>query len=90
MTTITNIKAGLLVACIVAVSAPGIAAALSAGDTVGIVEADIRAALEAEGYNVGDIAIEVEATRDGKEYEIEVSLETGQVLEIELEDDDDD
>lgn len=90
MTAITTLKAGLVAAAVAAVSIPSIAAALSTGDAVGTSEADIRAALEGEGYNIDEIAIEVEATRDGKTYEIEISLETGEVVEIELEDDDDD
>ena len=92
MTTLTNIKAGLLVASIAAVSAPGLALALSAGDEIGTAEADIRAALVAEGYEVQefefeDDEIEVEAMLNGTLYEIEISPETGQVVEIELEDD---
>lgn len=89
MTSQTNLKAGILAAALAAVAAPTIAAALSNGEAVGTTEADIRAALEAQGYEIDEIAIEVEAMRDGVPYEIEISLATGEVLEIEQDDDDD-
>ncbi|RZW12457.1 MAG: hypothetical protein EX266_01300 [Rhodobacteraceae bacterium] len=82
-----NLKAGLLILCIGVAAAPTLAAALSAGDAVGTTEADIRAALKARGYEVTEIAIEVEATLDGEAYEIDVSLDTGEILEIERDDD---
>lgn len=95
MTTITNLKAGLLAASLAAVSVPSIAAALSAGDTAGTTETDIRAVLEAEGYDIKgfeyeDDEIEVEAMLDGKLFEIEISPKTGVIMEVELDDDDDD
>ena len=39
---------------------------------------------------IEDGEIEVEYVADGQEYEVTMSGETGQVLEVELEDDDDD
>ena len=67
-------------------------AQINAGDTVGTSEDAIRTALEAQGYEVKefeleDDEIEVEAVLDGTEYEIEVSVETGKVVEVELDDD---
>ena len=73
---------------------PGMALAqISEGDMLGKTEADIRSALETQGYTVTEFEIEdgeieVEAMADGQAYEFEVSPETGMVLEIELEDDD--
>ncbi|MBW4709766.1 PepSY domain-containing protein [Roseobacter sp. YSTF-M11] len=69
-------------------------AQIGVGDALGASEADVRAALKAQGYVITEVEledgeIEVEATRDGKAYEIEVSAETGIVLEIELDDEDD-
>ena len=70
-------------------------AAFAVGDTVGTDVEEIRSKLEAEGYTVTEIEIEdgeieVEYVVDGQEYEITMSGETGQVLEVELEDDDED
>ena len=75
---------------------PGAAfAQISVGDALGASETDMRAALEAKGYAITEVEleegeIEFEATLDGVAYEIEVSAETGMVLEIELDDDGDD
>ncbi|NOD64633.1 MULTISPECIES: PepSY domain-containing protein [unclassified Ruegeria] len=75
---------------------PGLALAqINVNDVLGSSEGAIRAALEAKGYSitkfeVEEDEIEVYASLDGKTYEIEVSPETGAVLEIELEDDEDD
>ncbi|WP_299152039.1 PepSY domain-containing protein [uncultured Tateyamaria sp.] len=86
--TKTTVLAALIV--------PGFAlAGLSTGNQLGTTEADIRAALTAMGYDVQEIEIEddeieAEVTLDGVEYEIEVALDTGKVIEIETEDDDDD
>ena len=68
---------------------------VAVGDTVGTDVEEIRSKLEAEGYTVTEIEIEdgeieVEYVVDGQEYEITMSGETGQVLEVELEDDDED
>lgn len=74
---------------------PGIAIAqMNIGDNLGTNEADIRSALEAQGYAISEIEIEdneieVEAMRDGQAYEIEVSVETGLVIEVALDDEDD-
>ena len=82
----------ILLAASSAVILPAAAwAALSTGDVIGTAEEDIRAALTADGYEVHEIEveddeIEVEASRDGQLYEIELSADTGTILEIELED----
>ncbi|SLN54911.1 hypothetical protein ROA7450_02824 [Roseovarius albus] len=74
---------------------PGVALAqINEGDALGTTEADITAALESQGYAITEIEtedgeIEVEAMLGGKAYEIEISAETGNVLEIELDDEDD-
>ena len=74
---------------------PGLALAqVAPGDSLGTSEADIRAKLEARGYavtefEIEDGEIEVEATMNGKAYEIEVSSKDGNVLEVELDDKDD-
>lgn len=70
-------------------------AQVNLGDNLGSSEAAIRTALEAQGYAVLEIEreggeIEVEAILNGQEYEIEISAETGLILEIELEDDSED
>ena len=78
------------------ISLPALAlAASSVGDVVGTSEADIRANLESQGYIVQEIEfedgeIEVEALLDGQEVELELSRNTGAVIEIEAEDEDDD
>ena len=69
-------------------------AAVSVGDHVGISEDEIRTKLESQGYTVQEIEfedgeIEVEAIIDGVEVEIELAEKTGEVIEIETEDDDD-
>lgn len=91
MQPLTKLKTGLLVTAIGVATLPAIATALGNGDVVGTDEAAIRAALEADGYTVQNIEreddeIEVHATRDGQAYEVELSAETGAILEIELED----
>ena len=70
-------------------------AASSVGDVVGTSEPEIRATLESQGYTVQEIEfeddeIEVEVLYDGKPYEIELAADTGTIVEIEAEDDDDD
>ena len=81
------ILAGLLV--------PGVALArINVGDTMGVTDAEILSTLEAEGYRVLEIEmedgeIEVEAIRDGQMFEIEIAADTGLILEIELDDEDD-
>lgn len=64
------------------------------GDTVGTDVEEIRSKLEAQGYTVTEIEIEgdeieVEYVLDGQEYEVTLAAATGQVLEVELEDEDD-
>lgn len=87
----TFAKSALLAALLV----PGAAfAGLEIGQTVGTQEADIRAALTNMGYVVQEIEveddeIEAEVTLDGVAYEIELAVDTGAVIEIELEDDED-
>lgn len=64
------------------------------GDKLGTSEADIRAALEAQGYQIEEIEfegvkIEVELIKDGVETELVLSDTDGVVTAIELEEDDD-
>ncbi|NOC92084.1 MULTISPECIES: PepSY domain-containing protein [unclassified Ruegeria] len=64
------------------------------GDKLGTSEADIRTALEAQGYQIEEIEfeggkIEVELTKDGVETELVLSDTDGVVTAIELEEDDD-
>ena len=79
--------AGLLV--------PGVALAqINVGDTMPVENAEILSMLEADGYRVLEIEtedgeIEVEAVRDGQTFEIEIAADTGMILEIELDDEDD-
>lgn len=86
----TNTKALILAGLLI----PGAAfAQFQTGDVIGTTEADIRAAVEAQGYTVSEIEfedgeIEVQALLDGLMYEIEVAADTGLVVEIELDDDD--
>ena len=81
---------------IAGIALPSLAlAAVSEGDLLGTTEAEIRAALTAQGYQIEEIEvedgeIEVEALFDGMMMEIEVSTETGLVIEVEAEDDADD
>ncbi len=85
-------KATLLGALLI----PGVAAAqISAGDVAGTTEADIVAFLTAQGYDVVETELEgdefeAEATLDGVLMEIEVSLTSGLITEVEMEDDEDD
>lgn len=80
----------------IALAIPGLAlASVTVGDTVGVTEADIRTALTAQGYEITEIEfetdeIEVEAIFNGQMLELEISPETGLVIEIEAEDDDSD
>lgn len=91
MTKIKTITFG-----IAALSIPAIAfAQLNVGDTMGTTEADITAALTAQGYTVLEIEIEndeieAEVALDGVESEITIDIATGQILEVELDDEDDD
>ena len=89
----TNTSKSLLLA---ALFIPGAALAqIGVGDVLGTSEADVRAALEAKGYQVMEVEIEddeieVEAMLDGLEFEFEIAVDTGAITEVELEDDDDD
>ena len=70
-------------------------AQVNVGDEIGVTEASVRSAFEAQGYVVSEIEfeddeIEVEVTKAGQAFEFEISPETGLVLEIETEDDDND
>lgn len=65
------------------------------GDTLSVNEAEIRAMLESKGYQIEEIEmedgeIEVEYLDGGQEYELTLSAETGEILEIELENEDND
>ena len=65
-------------------------AVVNVGDQLGTTESAVRAQLEADGYTVHEFEVEdgemeVTATKDGQTFEIEMSA-SGQVLEIELED----
>ncbi len=77
------------------IAIPALAFAASAvGDVLGTSEAEIRANLESQGYIVQKIEfedgeIEVEAIFEGQEIEIELASNTGAIIEIETEDDDD-
>lgn len=88
----THTKTTLIAALLI----PGVAfAQLDTGAPIGTTEDAIRATLEEKGFEITEIEyedeeIEVEAMLDGKAYEIELSAETGMVVEIELDDDDDD
>ncbi|MHA7772031.1 PepSY domain-containing protein [Roseibium sp. M-1] len=67
-------------------------AAVTAGDTLGTSEEDIRNALTSQGYTVEEIEtedgeIEAEVSLDGQEMEVVVDAKSGLVLEVELEED---
>jgi len=69
-------------------------AQLAPGTQVGTDEADIRAMLEAEGFQIEEIEfedgeIEVEYLFEGAEYEMTLSPD-GVVVSVELEDEEDD
>ena len=86
-----TVKATLLTTAMISAPVLGLAAA-NTGDTLGVAEADIRAALEAQGYviqefEIEDDELEVEASLNGILYEIEISPQTGEILEIEEDDD---
>ena len=88
------VTASMLAAGILAAAASA-SAAVSVGDALGTSEAEVRAALEAQGYVVEEIelkagTLEVEAAMDDKEVEFVVGLQSGSVTEAETEDADDD
>ena len=70
-------------------------AAVSVGDQLGTTEEGIRAALTTQGYEITqfeteDGEFEVDALFEGQMLELEISPDTGLVIEIEAEDDGDD
>ncbi|MGI9394908.1 MAG: PepSY domain-containing protein [Boseongicola sp.] len=84
------ISTGILVGLIPAAAFANFAV----GDTIGTDLDEIRAKFEAQGYTVTEIEveddeIEVEYVLDGQEYEVTLNPDTGEVLEVELEDEDD-
>lgn len=74
---------------------PGTAfAQINVGDELGASETAIRTALQAQGYTATEIEIEngeieLEAQTGGELFEIEISAETGMVLAVYREFDDD-
>lgn len=69
-------------------------AAVSVGDQLGTTEQGIRAALTTQGYEITqfeteDGEFEVDALFEGQMLELEISPDTGLVIEIEAEDGDD-
>ncbi len=91
-----NNQTPMISAALLAVLIPAAAFAnFSVGDTVSTEPAEIRSQLEAEGYTVLEIEvedgeIEVEYEMDGQEFELTLAADTGQILEIEAEEDEDD
>ncbi|WP_170762830.1 PepSY domain-containing protein [Ruegeria lacuscaerulensis] len=77
------------------VTAPALAFAnVGLGDKLGTSEAEIRSALEAQGYQIEEIEfedgeIEVELSKDGVETELVLTETDGVVTAIEIEEDDD-
>ncbi|WP_170360740.1 PepSY domain-containing protein [Ruegeria arenilitoris] len=77
------------------VTAPALALAnVGLGDKLGTSEAEIRATLEAQGYQIEEIEfedgeIEVELSKDGVETELVLTETNGEVTAIEIEKDDD-
>lgn len=75
---------------------PGsVLAQINLGDTLGVSETAIRAALGGQGYvitafEIEDDEIEVEAMLADQAYEFEISPVTGHVIAISLEEEDDD
>ncbi len=87
----TLIKPAILAGLLVPAAA---FAGLELGQTLGTAEEDVRKALTDMGYTVEEIEfeedeIEAEVTLDGVAYEVEVAADTGQIIAIELEDDED-
>ncbi|MEM7295173.1 MAG: PepSY domain-containing protein [Pseudomonadota bacterium] len=87
-----TVRAVLLSALMV----PGaVLAEINVGDSLGTTETAIQAALEAQGYTISEIEIEdgeieAEVMLNGQELEIEVAADTGQVIEVAADEDDDD
>lgn len=77
-----------LAALLFAALAAAPAAAQQVGDRLGLTIGEVASALEAQGHVVRDADlerdhIEVETRRDGVEWDIEVSRETGRVIRVE-------
>ena len=93
---INLIVSSVLAAGIVALPATGFAASgFEVGDVLGTDEAAITSILQEKGYEVMEVEIEddvaeAEASLDGVEYEFEVSMSDGKILEIDSEDSDTD
>lgn len=99
----TTLAAALAIPAIVSVAAIGHAAGdapatlegFAVGDTIGVDEATIGAALAGLGYEMTameadeDGYLEVELVAGAAAFELEVDATTGAVLEIEAENDDD-
>lgn len=82
---------------VVALSATTIIASaqLEKGAVIGKSEAEIRLALEQQNYVIDEIEMEdgtyeVEVTLNDREMELEIDANTGEILEIETEDENDD
>ena len=77
-----------LAASLLVLSGPALAASdLNVGDVLGTDEAAITSALEEKGFTVMEVeteddVLEAEAELDGVEYEFEVSMSDGTILEI--------
>ncbi|MBO6724818.1 MAG: PepSY domain-containing protein [Rhizobiaceae bacterium] len=93
--TTRPLTAALGAASALAITAGAAYANITAGDRLGTTEAEIRAALEGQGYAVEefemeDDGIEVEFAMDGLSLEAEIDPATGEVLKVESDDDDED
>ena len=89
-------KKSMIGATVLAALIPvGAFASFTLGEQVGTSLDEIRSQLEGKGYTVMEIEvedgeIEVEYQADGQIYEMEIAESTGQVIGIELEDEDGD
>jgi len=86
-------SAAILATLAFAVSSTAALATVAAGDKLGTTENEIRAELQAKGYEVksieietDEIEVEVEVASNDKVLEIEIDKTTGQVTEVEEED----
>ena len=82
-----RVIASVLLAAAMALPAGPAKATASVGDYVGKTPAEIAASLERQGYQVEEFEtergfFEVEASIDGKRYEIHVDPRTGKVAKI--------
>lgn len=89
-----TMKLAALGAALIAIPATAFAT-LSAGDQVGTTFEAVIAKLTDAGYEIQEVeredgGLEVEAVLNGTTYEIMIDGETGAVMEIEVEDDDED